>query len=95
MNAAVQIGPLLGNGRGLNPAAPSLIGPMDQDDIWFFMPTRLPDGFKITHQSAAALIREATGIDLPYEVKSSDEWWASSFIVDRYRDGRIFLIGDA
>lgn len=79
----------------VNPAAPSLIGPMDEGDIWFFMPTRLPDGFAITPGSAAALIREATGIDLPYEILSNDEWVASSLIADRYRRGRAFLIGDA
>ena len=79
----------------VNPEAPSLIGPMDKDDVWFFMPTRLPEGFRITPENAAALIREATGIDLPYEIMSSDEWVASSFIADRYRDRRIFLVGDA
>ncbi len=79
----------------VNPASPSLIGPMDRDDIWFFMPTRLPDGFEITPDSAATLIREATGIDLPYEILSSDEWVASSLIADRYSQGRLFLIGDA
>jgi 2-polyprenyl-6-methoxyphenol hydroxylase-like FAD-dependent oxidoreductase len=79
----------------VNRSAPSLIGPMDADDVWFFMPTRLPEGFKITQESAATLIREATGIDLPYEILSSDEWVASSLIADRYRDGRVFLIGDA
>lgn len=79
----------------VNPAAPSLIGPMDQGDVWFFMPTRLPEGFRITPENAADLIRESTGIDLPYEILSSDEWVASSLIADRYRDRRIFLIGDA
>lgn len=79
----------------VNPVSPSLIGPMDKGDVWFFMPTRLPEGFKITPESAATLIREATGLDLPYEIMSSDEWVASSFIADRYRDRRIFLIGDA
>ncbi len=79
----------------VNPSSPSLIGPMDQDDVWFFMPTRLPDGFEITSESAATLIREATGIDLPYEILSSDEWVASSMIADRYRNDRVFLIGDA
>ena len=76
-------------------SAPSLIGPMDSEDVWYFMPTRLPDGFTITQESAASLIRESTGIDLPYEILSSDEWIASSLIADRYREGRIFLIGDA
>ncbi|MGY4399174.1 2-polyprenyl-6-methoxyphenol hydroxylase-like FAD-dependent oxidoreductase [Sphingomonas sp. UYAg733] len=79
----------------LNRVAPSLIGPMDKDDVWFFMPTRLPDGFKLSQESAAELIRDATGIDLPYETLSSDEWVASSLIADRYRDRRILLVGDA
>ena len=79
----------------VNRSAPSLIGPMDSDDVWYFIPTRLPDGFTITQDSAASLIRESTGIDLPYEILSSDEWVASSLIADRYRDGSIFLIGDA
>jgi 2-polyprenyl-6-methoxyphenol hydroxylase-like FAD-dependent oxidoreductase len=79
----------------VNPVAPSLIGPMDQDDIWFFEPTRLPEGFKITKDSAAALIRESTGIDLPYEILSCDEWTASSLIATHYRDRRIMLVGDA
>ena len=89
-----------GHGEGsmywqVNAVAPSLIGPMDKDDVWFFMPTRLPDGFKITQESAAALIRESTGIDLAYEILSNDEWVASSLIADRYRDRNLFLIGDA
>ncbi len=79
----------------VNPVAPSLIGPMDRDGVWYFMPTRLPEGFEVTTENAADLIRDATGIDLPYEIMSSDEWVASSFIADRYRDRRIFLIGDA
>lgn len=79
----------------VNPVAPSLIGPMDVDDVWFFMPTRLPEGFRITQDSAAQLIRDATGIDLPYEILSNDEWVASSLIADRYRQARMFLIGDA
>ncbi|MGY2737084.1 FAD-dependent monooxygenase [Sphingomonas sp. UYP23] len=79
----------------LNPAMPGLIGPMDEGDIWFFMPTRLPEGITVTKEAAIAMIREATGIDLPYEILSSDEWVASSLIADSYRDRRIFLIGDA
>lgn len=79
----------------IDPKLPSLIGPMDKDDVWFFMPTRLPEGFKITPESAAAMIRDATGIDMPYEILSSDEWVASSLLGDHYRDDRIFLIGDA
>ena len=79
----------------VNGDVPSLIGPMDRGDIWFFMPTGLSEGRKITHEEAPALIRQATGIDTPVEVLSSDEWVASRLIADRYRDRRVFLAGDA
>ncbi len=79
----------------VNPTSPSLIGPMDRDDVWFFMPTRLPEGFTITPDTASDLIRASAGIEGPIEVLSSDEWVASSLIADRYREGRLFLIGDA
>lgn len=79
----------------VNPVAPSLIGPMDEGDVWFFMPTRLPDDVTLTMENAPDLIRAATGMDIPIEVISVDEWVASSLIADRYRRGRLFLIGDA
>ncbi|MEP7069746.1 MAG: FAD-dependent monooxygenase [Usitatibacter sp.] len=79
----------------VNDDVPSLIGPMDRGDTWFFMPTAVPEGFKFTPSEAPDLIRRATGIDLPYEVLSSDEWVASRLVADRYRDRRAFLAGDA
>lgn len=79
----------------VNADVPSLIGPMDTDDRWFFMPTGIPVDLKLTDVEAADLIRTSTGIDLPYQVLSTDEWVASRFIADRYRQGRIFLAGDA
>lgn len=79
----------------VNPDVPSVIGPMDSGDIWFFMPTQLPEGVKFELDAVPALIRKATGIALDYEVLSSDEWTASRLIADRYRDRRVFLAGDA
>ncbi|WP_236589788.1 FAD-dependent monooxygenase [Ramlibacter aurantiacus] len=79
----------------LNSEPPSLIGPMDKGDTWFFMPTRVKADVKLADLDAPAMIRQATGIDLPYEVLSSDEWVASRLIADRYRKGRVFLAGDA
>lgn len=78
-----------------NLEVPGLIGPMDRDDLWYFMPGKVAGLDKIDLATAADLIRRATGIDLPYEVLSADEWVASEFIADRYRDRGIFLIGDA
>jgi 2-polyprenyl-6-methoxyphenol hydroxylase-like FAD-dependent oxidoreductase len=79
----------------VNSDVPSLIGPMDRGDKWFFMPTGVKEGYKLAPADAPALIRQATGIDLPYEVLSNDEWVASRFLSDSYRDRRVFLAGDA
>ncbi|MES2261097.1 MAG: FAD-dependent monooxygenase [Pseudomonadota bacterium] len=79
----------------INDEVPSLIGPMDSGDTWFFMPTGVPRDFTLSKSAAADLIRKATGIDLPYEILSSDEWVASRLIADRYSDRRAFLVGDA
>ncbi|QRX81749.1 FAD-dependent monooxygenase [Glaciimonas sp. PAMC28666] len=79
----------------INADMPSLIGPMDKDDLWYFMPTALPPDVKITKENAADYIRLSTGIDLPYEILSADEWVASKFIATHYRDRRVFLAGDA
>lgn len=79
----------------INEDAPSLIGPMDRGDKWFFMPTGVPTDLKLQDGDAAALIRKSTGIDLPYEVLSTDEWVASRFLGTSYRMKRVFLAGDA
>ena len=79
----------------INNDFPSLIGPMDTGDKWFFMPTKLSEGQKITPEEAPALIRQATGIDIAIEVLSTDEWVASRLIADKYSDRRVFLVGDA
>ena len=78
-----------------NAELPSLIGPMDSGDLWFFMPMRLPPAVTYTPKQAVERIRVATGIDLPYKILSSDEWVASRLLADNYRQGRVFLVGDA
>jgi len=88
------------HGRGimywqLNQEIPSMIGPMDQGDLWFFMPTGIPAGVSYTPEEIGHLIRRSTGIDRPYRVLSSDEWTASRLLADRYSSGRVFLTGDA
>ncbi|WP_246129772.1 FAD-dependent monooxygenase [Verticiella sediminum] len=79
----------------INRDVPSLIGPMDRGDTWFFMPTQVDERLLASGVDARSLIARATGIDLSYEVLSSDEWVASRLLGDRYRKGRIFLVGDA
>jgi len=79
----------------INRDVPSVIGPMDRDDTWFFMPTHVGAAGRVNDVDARALIAQATGIDLPYVVLSRDDWVASKLLSDRYRQGRVFLVGDA
>lgn len=72
----------------------SAVGPMDQDDVWFFS-SGLAEGQSLSSEEAAALIVQRTGVDLPYEILSADAWVASELLSDAYRDGRMFLAGDA
>jgi 2-polyprenyl-6-methoxyphenol hydroxylase-like FAD-dependent oxidoreductase len=78
----------------VNADVPAVTGPMDRGDKWFFG-CSLPDGMKLEGELAKKLIRGATGVDLPIEILSNDEWTAHRLIADKYRDGRVFLAGDA
>lgn len=73
----------------------SAISPMDKGDLWAFGPGGATPGTALSAEDAAALIRNRTGIDLPYEVLSADTWTASELLADRYSDRRIVLVGDA
>jgi 2-polyprenyl-6-methoxyphenol hydroxylase-like FAD-dependent oxidoreductase len=79
----------------VNADGASLIGPMDEGDVWFFMPTGMKDGETLSNADAAEAIARATGIALPYEILSTDEWVASRLLADAYRRGPMFLVGDA
>ncbi len=79
----------------VNQDLPSVIGPMDHGDKWFFMPTGIKEGWKLDRADVPALIHKATGIDSHYEVLSTDEWTASRLLSNSYRDRRVFLVGDA
>jgi len=73
----------------------SIVGPMDRGDVWFFGAGVREGEPPLSHDEIKARIAKTTGIDLPYEILSADEWVASQLLADRYRSGRIFLAGDA
>ena len=78
----------------INEDVPSLLGPMDEKDLWFFMATKLDvDPSTI---DAVELIRRGSGIaDLKVEIVGTDLWVAHRLVADRYSAGRVFLAGDA
>src|SRR3546814_405112 len=73
----------------------SALGPMDDDNRWFFMPGGAAPGTSLSKKDAETLIAKSTGIDLSYDVISADSWTASALLADRYGDRRIFIVGDA
>jgi 2-polyprenyl-6-methoxyphenol hydroxylase-like FAD-dependent oxidoreductase len=80
----------------INEEVPSLLGPMDEEGLWFFMATQLAGDFDPANVDGADLIRRATGFhDLTVDIVGTDLWLAHRLIADRYSRGRVFLAGDA
>ena len=77
----------------VNGDSPSLIGPMEGLDLWYFIATRIEGGFD--EIDPKLLIRRATNLDFEMEILGTSPWVAHSLIADKYSDGRIFLAGDA
>lgn len=76
----------------VNPEVPAVLTPLDKGDRWAFGCEKLAD----TVADPATLIRTATGIpDLEIEILGRDEWVAHQLIATRYRQGNVFLAGDA
>ena len=80
----------------VNDDVPSLLGPMDEEGLWFFMATKLAGNVDPATLEPADLIRRGTGLaDLPIEIVGTDIWVAHRLVADRYSQGRVFLAGDA
>jgi 2-polyprenyl-6-methoxyphenol hydroxylase-like FAD-dependent oxidoreductase len=80
----------------VNEDVPSLLGPMDEAGLWFFMATKLPRDADPAKLDPVDLIRRGTGLaDLDVEIVGTDPWVAHRLVADRYAHGRVFLAGDA
>ncbi len=77
----------------LNPSCPGVLGRMDLEDQWWVIANGVPA--EIGHADPYALIRGLVGAEIEAEVLGTDPWTARMLLVDRYRNGRIFLAGDA
>lgn len=95
---------LVGDRRGVLywTTAPDATGTFvahDIDRTWVFMHPFDPD----TESAAAydearctAIVRRALGSDAhPFTIRTVRTWTMTAQVADRYRDGRIFLVGDA
>jgi 2-polyprenyl-6-methoxyphenol hydroxylase-like FAD-dependent oxidoreductase len=72
--------------------AASIIGPMDKGDLWFWGKTA---GKDVSTETLLGHARHAIGRDYPLELVIRDDWTVHSLIADHYREGHIFLAGDA
>ena len=77
----------------INGDSPSLIGPMEGTDLWFFIATRIEGNHEDIDPKV--LIRKATNLDFEMEILGTSPWLAHSLIANKYSDKRIFLAGDA
>jgi 2-polyprenyl-6-methoxyphenol hydroxylase-like FAD-dependent oxidoreductase len=58
------------------------------------LPVNGPDEY--TPERCAAIVRQAAGVpDLDLEILGAVPWVAAAQVAERYRDGRVFLAGDA
>ncbi len=65
---------------------------------WGFLINNLPvNGLdEYTPERCAAVVRQAAGVpDLDVEILGAVPWVAAAQVAERYRDGRVFLAGDA
>jgi putative polyketide hydroxylase len=82
------------------PEGAGVMAAVNLADLWLYMaPFRPAEGERVEDFSETRcieLVRSAVGIqDLEVEVLSALPWAASAAIAERFRDGRVFLAGDA
>ncbi len=77
----------------LNPACPGLLGRMDLADQWWVIANGV--SAETGQADPHALIRGLVGITIDAEVLGTDPWTARMLLADGYRNGRVFLAGDA
>ncbi|MCY1143684.1 FAD-dependent monooxygenase [Actinoplanes sp. Pm04-4] len=77
----------------VNAGAPALMGPIDRTRTWWMIAFGVDRN--TGERDARRLIDAAAGTPVDATVLSTDPWTARMQIVDRMRDGRVFLAGDA
>ena len=104
IHAAVDLRDLVGERPAtlywtMDPAAPGVFVAHDLGSTWVFMHDWDPAAESIddyTPERCAALFRAAAGVDdLELAVEHVRPWRMSCQLAERYREDRIFLVGDA
>ena len=77
----------------LNPAYPGVMGRMDMEDQWWAGVNGV--SAETGQANPHALIHGLVGTEIDAEMLGTDPWTARMLLADRYRNGRVFLVGDA
>lgn len=77
----------------LDPDRPGLLGRLDLGDRWWLIANGVPA--EVGQADPLALIRGLVGGAIDAEILGTDPWTARMLLADRYRAGRVFLVGDA
>lgn len=70
------------------------LGRVDDDGRWFFHAPIL-EGDELTHEGMQRIVARALGAELDLEFDHVGAWNMRIQVADSYRDGRIFIAGDA
>ncbi|MER8069301.1 FAD-dependent monooxygenase [Streptomyces sp. NPDC094034] len=74
------------------------VAPVDGRERWItfrMRPRDAGDPGRLTDPQARELVRSSVGEDIPVEVVSTATYEVAAKVADTYRDGRVFLAGDA
>lgn len=77
----------------LDPAAAGVVGPLDTDGTWWAISTgteRIRD-----QDEARRIIHGLVGAEVDVDILATDPWQARMLMASDYRDGRLFVAGDA
>ncbi|MGW1202293.1 FAD-dependent monooxygenase [Streptomyces cyaneofuscatus] len=77
----------------VNPSAPALVGPLDRKGTWWAIAFGVDR--ETGEREARRIIDGVAGRPVAAHVLSTDPWTAQMRLVDRMREGRVFLAGDA
>ncbi|MGV2985044.1 FAD-dependent monooxygenase [Microbacterium sp. AGC85] len=77
----------------IDPTWPGVVGPLDLDGTWWAISTGTASVGSDDH--AVEIIRGLVGGPIDVEIIATDPWQARLLLADRYRSGRLFLVGDA
>lgn len=77
----------------LNSDEPGVVGPLDLQGTWWAISTGTES--VESDLAAANIVKGLVGAEIDVQVLATDPWQARLLLADRYREGSLFIVGDA